>query len=206
MEQLNTTIDFTINDSNYQTVVQSFDRIARELFFNYSLKINDEMIEFIDLEFYFYSKNHPDTKTLSHKKETGELEAHRFGIDISLFRGEKNKDELYGGILIRAVRIKGKNELIKKSNLVLRRIFNTLKIGKNIVEFVEDKKTQKEILKIKRNLSSGYGDPAFSEAPYRFIIKDPSIIKLLNGKEKIIKETDLSQQEVVSLLGYKLSR
>lgn len=119
-------INLEINDQNDQKVKDSFDNIAIELFNNYDLIINGKHYSFIELEFYYYSENHPDGYTHPHENEQGKWRAHNFGLDITL-ESKKDKDK-YGGILIRSIKkIDGETEYINGPRKVVFEIFKNFK-------------------------------------------------------------------------------
>ncbi|WP_038250916.1 hypothetical protein [Ghiorsea bivora] len=98
------------NKEGYQT---DFDKIAKVLLNRAELKVNKTAYRIIEIEFYYHAANHIDV--YCHKnprqRKSQRLYFHRFnesgkydalrrkGIDITL--GDEN--EVYGGILIRAV-------------------------------------------------------------------------------------------------------
>ena len=83
--QINTTSELTIKDS--------LESIANDLILNKAIRINDFVFSLIDLEIYYWQEKHQDdfAKGVNHNKAIGELEAHRYGIDISL--GNTYKDD-----------------------------------------------------------------------------------------------------------------
>jgi hypothetical protein len=83
---------------NQNGVAASFSEIAESLINNYLLKINDTLIEFCDLEFYWKGTGHQDTNTHEHNYQNGQLRPHGSGYDIAL----KNETS-YSGILMRGV-------------------------------------------------------------------------------------------------------
>jgi hypothetical protein len=83
---------------NPNSVASSFSEIAESLINNYLLKVNDTLIEFCDLEFYWNEPNHKDINTHEHNYQNGQLRPHGSAYYIAL-RNETG----YGGILMRGV-------------------------------------------------------------------------------------------------------
>jgi hypothetical protein len=91
-----------INNSNRETVEQSFYTIAKRLFHDYQLVINDEhYYRLIDIEFYYYAPGRFED-VYAHKHDAqlgkGKWYFHGSGIDITFGDGE-----CHGGILIRGI-------------------------------------------------------------------------------------------------------
>ena len=89
-----------IDNSSSVPIQKSFDKIAEDLFNNYQLHVNNSIYRLVDIEFYYFSKNHPDIYAHKHKaqKESDHWYFHGSGIDITF--GDGNN---HGGILIRAI-------------------------------------------------------------------------------------------------------
>ena len=80
-----------------------FLTIARELFDNYAIETENAKYRFVEIEFYWNSKSHPDPCTYEPNHvttKTGDWFFHYSGVDIAL----KNADNGgHGGILIRSI-------------------------------------------------------------------------------------------------------
>jgi len=169
-----------------------------------ALKINDCIFSIIDCEVYYWHSNHPDkyAEGVPHNKPTGELEAHRYGIDLSL--GNK-KGEEYGGILICGLHEKDK---IYDKNMVKNVIFNSLKYGDNKIELVDIPKEWTNYFQSKR-LILGQADCSekvrFVNEKYKFLANHMSLFKTYKGKESIFRHSNLRTADIESLLGYKLT-
>lgn len=97
-----------INDSNSETINESFGRIAQKLMNDFKLQVADKYYRIIECEFYYHSKNHPDPYVHGHKRQKstkGEWYFNGSGLDITL------ADESgFGCILIRGIaEVKGNN-------------------------------------------------------------------------------------------------
>jgi hypothetical protein len=90
-----------VNHSSSGSIVESFDSIAKELFTNYKLVVNENEYRFIDLEFYYYDeKVFKDVYAHKHptQLQSGKWYFHGSGVDITIGNGIN-----LGGILIRAI-------------------------------------------------------------------------------------------------------
>ncbi len=56
--------------------------------------------DFLEIEFYYYNDNHPDTTTYKRITHAGKWFTHLSGIDITF----ESNEQAYGGILIRSIR------------------------------------------------------------------------------------------------------
>ena len=69
---------------NRNSIEASFAEIAESLINNVDLKVNETLIEFCDLEFYWKGTGHDDTNTHEHNYQNGQLRPHGSGYDIAL--------------------------------------------------------------------------------------------------------------------------
>lgn len=76
-----------------------FYNIAKQLFQHYYIEQGDVKYLFLEIEFYYHSRVHPDHIKVYDRKcdEAGKFLIHSSGVDICF----ENKDEAYGGILLR---------------------------------------------------------------------------------------------------------
>ena len=93
---------------NVENVKGRFVEIAKRLFRDFHIEKGEVCYDFLEIEFYFFSNNHPDTTTYPRDTEAGEWFFHLSGLDIafkSKKRHEKGKDVnvFGGGILIRSI-------------------------------------------------------------------------------------------------------
>ncbi len=195
-----------IDNTSRESIVESLENFAKDLILNKVIIINDSKFSIIDIEIYYWHKNHPDeyAKGVEHTRPFGEFEMHRYGVDISL---GNNENVEFGGVLIRGLYDLNEHRLIKKPDVV-RSIFNKLVLGSNSFELITEKTPWIEIFRSKR-LNLGVPDEAksiFFDAPYKFMTKDASIFKNYPDKEEIIKTSNLLDSEVKDFLGYNLKR
>jgi len=94
-----------------EDVEAKFKQIANVLFQNYHIEKGTDIYDFLEIEFYYYSNQHPDIVTYPRTIEGGSCFLHPSGIDIA-FQSKVEKDEkgkidydnsFFGGILIRSV-------------------------------------------------------------------------------------------------------
>ena len=90
-----------IDSSSHDGIEKSFERISKELLNNYSIRINDFIFHFTEIEFYYYYKGiHEDENTHEHNLPSGKWRCHNQGLDIT-FESTNISD---GGILIRGIK------------------------------------------------------------------------------------------------------
>ncbi len=77
-----------------------FNDIAQEILTNYVIKKGDKEYAIVEIEFYFYSKTHPDVITYPRRVDVGHWFFHQSGVDLTF---QSNGDE-FGGILIRGIK------------------------------------------------------------------------------------------------------
>lgn len=80
--------------------------ISNSILNDYQLKLNNELWDIIEIEFYFNTPDHKDPYVHKHSTEsatvykTGQLRIHGAGIDIAI----SNSKGSYGGILLRTIK------------------------------------------------------------------------------------------------------
>jgi len=193
-------------NSSKDLIIKSFDKIAKDLILNRAISVNGYLFSFIDIEFYYHHENHPDGYTLKHDRPKGELEIHRFGIDLSL---GKTGDDGYGGVLICGLYDLTSSKLIQKPQ-VIRELYNQIKMGENRLELVAIKSPWNDVLKSRRQ---HLGDPGkdrnkqdFVNSLYKYVARDEKFLKEYKGKETILRSSDLNEEEIEELIKYKLKK
>lgn len=94
-----------------EDVEARFKQIANALFQNYHIEKGTDIYDFLEIEFYYYSKQHPDIVTYRRTIDGGKWFLHPSGIDIAFQskvvndeKGEvKYDNSSFGGILIRSI-------------------------------------------------------------------------------------------------------
>jgi hypothetical protein len=93
----------SVKDITEENSYLIFAEIAQALFNKYEIQKGDKVYDFIEIEFYYYSKSHPDTTTYKRDTEVAQWFTHLSGMDIA-FKTEAEKEEKqYGGILVRSI-------------------------------------------------------------------------------------------------------
>lgn len=162
-------LDLSVNGESQNAVKISFDRIAKELMLNWSLQINDELYQLVDLEFFYYKEGiHPDRSTHEHKVDRGKWRGHQNGIDMSLGIGS----DWDGGILLRG--IKSDRESIIGPKKVLWEIFRQFGDFADLnKKFGLVRNSQSFTSSIESGTRHGLGSSVqseFKEKPYRYYI------------------------------------
>jgi hypothetical protein len=196
-----------IDKTSELTIKESLITIANDLIINKAIKINDKTFSLIDVEVYYWHMNHQDdfAKGVNHNKEIGELEAHRYGIDISL---GNIKDLEFGGILICGLFDNQERTIIEKP-LVTRALFNSLKIGENTIEIIQHQNIWKNTFRSKRNnlgIADNDNKRKYSDSFYKFLASERSLFITYKGKESVFKNSELRDEELNELLGYSIKR
>lgn len=197
---------FEIENLSKDSIIESFNRIAKDLILNRAISVNGYQFSFIDIEFYYHHENHPDGYTLKHDRPKGELEIHRFGIDLSLGKTEENG---YGGILICGLYDLQNSHPIQKAQ-VIRELFNKIKMGENKVELVEIKPLWNDVFKSKRqhlgNPGTEINKSDFVNSLYKYVARDETLLKDYRGKEAILRSSELNEEDIEKLIKYKLKK
>ena len=120
---------------NIKSPQDSFPDIARNLMCNHVIKKGKKRFAIVEIEFYFYSKEHPDYITYPRKMDAGRWFFHQSGVDLTFNTlGEPNKDKnkkgkeclnykdcSFGGILIRGIYLIDKEfekQIFKRDNYI----------------------------------------------------------------------------------------
>lgn len=168
---------------NPNRVEASFSEIAESLINNYRLEVNDTLIEFCDLEFYWNEPNHKDINTHEHNYQNGQLRPHGSGYDIAL-RNETG----YGGILIRGVFSNGLPAYGPfRSADVIFRLGRDLH-GSGLTIRLEKKTSQTAFPVFKTKRVGLVKDDDFSNAAYRFISCRSDYLRQVEGKLALCDE------------------
>ena len=125
MEQLGNLLRNIKADMNEKELVSQFKNIATKLMSEYAIKKGDNLYQMVEIEFYWYSPDHPDLSVYPRKSKAGNWFLHPSGVDITLEscvdedisslrekwedakkeqKEDYSKESSYGGILIRTLR------------------------------------------------------------------------------------------------------
>ena len=103
--------------SSEDDIKKVFEDIAEILLFNSHIKTTTCNYRILEIEFYFWNKNHKDDVTIKRNEngEPGMWWLHDYGVDLSLKCNIDNGEEeghFYGGILIRSIgKLNQENEI-----------------------------------------------------------------------------------------------
>ncbi|MBP1615403.1 MAG: aguA 2 [Bacteroidetes bacterium] len=95
-----------------EEVKNRFEQLATILFENHHIQKGDVLYDFLEIEFYYYSREHIDIITYPRTANAGEWFFHMSGVDITFkskseYRKEPNskvaEGDFFGGILIRSL-------------------------------------------------------------------------------------------------------
>ena len=87
-------------NSSVEEIESVFSELADILLFGSYIATALGDYRIMELEFYFYNKNHQDCVTINRSEDEGMWWLHEWGVDLS-FKSSWNK--FYGGILIRSI-------------------------------------------------------------------------------------------------------
>lgn len=100
METLEKLLSILDGCSSVDSIESTFSKIADILLSKSYIKTVNGNYRILEIEFYFYNKNHMDDVTISRSAEEGMWWLHDWGVDLSFKSDGKN---FYGGILIRSI-------------------------------------------------------------------------------------------------------
>lgn len=191
-----------INTRSKDSIIASINEIAEDMILNKAIQINDSVFSIVDLEAYYWHGLHQDeyANGVKHKKQIGELEAHRYGIDISL---GNSKEAGLGGLLISGIYDHNEKRVIQNP-MLWRTLFNQLILGNNKIKIISYANRWTEVFKSTRiNLGNADTDnkKEFVDSAYKYLAKDSDIFVGYKGKEVIFKTSNLTNKEIAKLLG-----
>lgn len=95
------------------SVQQRFEQIAKKLINNFRIKKGNDIYDFLEIEFYYYNKEHKDYICYPRNAEAGDWFFHKSGVDITFKsktafdtkrkRTAVQENDFFGGILIRGI-------------------------------------------------------------------------------------------------------
>ncbi|MEI9912367.1 MAG: hypothetical protein WDO71_23560 [Bacteroidota bacterium] len=162
-------LNLDIITENKETIQQSFDRIAVDIIHNWSLKVDQDIYSFTEIEFYFFFADiHEDNSTHEHKYDKCKWRFHLQGLDITFQTTEKSD----GGILIRGLKtVKGN---VNGPKRVLESIFKSLgdvvSIQKEFGLILKTEASSEQIRKTIRHGLSKTQDNPFKDSFYRYFV------------------------------------
>lgn len=72
------------NDVNDNNALKVFKEVAQKLMSEYAIKKGDDYYQMVEIEFYWYSPNHPDLSVYPRNSKAGNWYLHPNGVDITL--------------------------------------------------------------------------------------------------------------------------
>jgi hypothetical protein len=179
---------------------EQFRKIAESLMLRHALRVNDDVYEFVEIEFYYKNEQtHVDQNTHAKdgQKTCGELYFNGFGVDITF--GDMGRG-IYGGILLRGLRNTRTGAFTSKPIAVLERIMRSIgsvfSIEKKLGIIPYDCEPVEIVSSPRIRLSK---QDVTNELPYRFI-KYLIPEHKFDGKEAVVKEWVRSKSEDKSKL------
>jgi hypothetical protein len=178
---------------------QRFEEIANLLFQEYHIKKGENTYEFLEIEFYYYTKGHEDIITHPRNEKSGRWFFHYSGVDITFeskckdincgFNTRQPNDDYFGGILIRSLLKNGK-ELItgpQKCTWSLFDAFDAFELKQNELPIIKNEtnktipvsnKTNRFIPieedKAQQKFGNNFNDFCkYYKEPYRYYIEHP---------------------------------
>ena len=110
MEELKKLLSELDEKSSIDDIQSAFSIIAEILLSQSYIKTADGNYRLLEIEFYFYNKNHKDDITIKRTEKAGMWWLHDWGVDISF--ESKEEQDFYGGILIRSIANFTENKVI----------------------------------------------------------------------------------------------
>lgn len=178
-----------------QNIDEQFSNIAKELFFEYSLIVNEQVYQLVEVEFYYHSSEHADpfVHCDEMQKTNGQWYFHGSGIDITF----GNKEGNYGGILIRGIAKKNDDnyEYISGPLNVAKEIFSQLGSAKiQMMNFGLQKLSEKKqfdshdfVASSRINLPQSKSNNKYFNSNYRYVTH-------LNSKHRFAEKTKVAKQ------------
>ena len=161
MEVLENLLNIDV-ETSAEDVQSRFKLLAEKLLNEYEIVKGQEVYDFLEIEFYYYSNNHKDETPYARKTPAGTWFFHEYGFDITFESDEYH----YGGILVRS--IYNQHNIINGSLRVCDFLFGGIDIEGTIGNFPKVRK------KVKMNketvipaVTSRFGIDS-TKKPYRF--------------------------------------
>lgn len=147
-----------------ESIKQRFFLLANLLFNQYEIIKGEKTYGFLEIEFYYYSHNHPDTTTYKRNMPSGQWHTHLSGIDITF----ESNNEYYGGILIRSI-IDNEGNVINGPLCTLFELFDNIDIdGSNINIPRIRKKERSETIHIEATTRFNINSGEYKDCYYRY--------------------------------------
>ena len=151
-------------NTSEDAVQKRFELLAKQLFNQYEILKGEKIYNFLEIEFYFYSNNHPDNTTYKRNMPAGKWYTHLSGIDITF----ESNNECYGGILIRSI-IDNKENVVNGPLCTLFELFDNIDIeGESVNIPLIRKKTNSNTIQIESTTRFGINSGMYKDSKYRY--------------------------------------
>lgn len=151
-------------NTSEDAIQQSFKLLAKHLFNQYEILKGEKTYNFLEIEFYFYSNNHPDNTTYKRNMSAGQWHTHLSGLDITF----DSNDEYYGGILIRSI-IDNNRNVINGPLCTIFELFDNIDIDGNCVNVpLIRKKTNSHTTHLESTTRFGIDSGMYKDSKYRY--------------------------------------
>lgn len=211
----------------YAEIEKWFDEIANQLMNYYCLKVGDSEFRITECEIYYREMGGPHNDVYVHTEKPqltlGQLYLNKAGgFDITFGKDlDNDKENIYGGILIRGVRNIKTGERFNKITKIVIEFFDKIgniidenrtisinKINNELLKMSEG--SDSKIIKVNRhnlNYKTEDIDRKYFNKPYRYIAELVGNHKFL-GKENVVRnlvETNqIEANDIVNILGNNL--
>ena len=189
----------TIWQANHSDINISIKEIAESILNDYYLKLDGDLWNIVELEFYLYTDSHQDPFVHKHSIDklplytTGQLRSHESGIDIAISNANINS---YGGILLRTIKKEDSLELIEGPINVQKAIIKNMgDINNSSVQFVNRK--------LRKN-DKVYQTPRVGLYPKKDIIMEQQL-SFLFEESRFFTNCNLSNEKYIIALSYQNS-
>lgn len=170
MKELSQLLSKLDANSSVNTIESTFSRIAEILLLKSHIQTANGNYRLLEIEFYYYNKNHRDVVTMGRTEKAGMWWLHNWGVDLS-FKSEKQSD-YYGGILIRSImELNGENVICGPQNCCWELFYSSAlehNMAPKIITHDEEKAFGGEIGRTRRYIT---GKMKGIDEEYRFFVK-----------------------------------
>ena len=158
-------IDLSINSSSHNSILKSFQRIAKELLNNYIIEIDNKKFQILIIEFYYHSETHTDDSIHFHHKQ---LSSHKWYIHCKTINKKSKRNGIdytfgnkinYGSILIKRV---------KQLDSTEKGEFTQSLFVKKLIEIIKPKDFDQFLYEIDQRLKLVYQNKTTSCEPLRW--------------------------------------
>ncbi|MDL2276983.1 hypothetical protein LJC57_00145 [Parabacteroides sp. OttesenSCG-928-G07] len=184
-------------------IEKRFEEISRLLFQEYRIKKGEVLYDFLQIEFYYYTKGHEDVITYPRTTDAGKWFFHSSGVDLTFLSECKNPDFLkseevndnyFGGILIQAIRKKDEKGVVsdiigpQKTTWELFDCFDAFEMKREEFPLIVSKtKEEKELERRKRKITFNKNDEKeILKAKQRFDKGYPKFLDFLEADYQFI--------------------